>query len=901
MQPTKKKKRLGEMLVEAGVIDRLQLRSALIQQEQWGKPLGRTLVEMRLVTEDQLVRTLSEQLHLPTIDLGAVTFAPEALAFLPEAFCREHECLPFAYDTKNRFLDIAMSDVQNQLLYDTLRVRTRCNVRPFLAGPDAIRDAIERAFGQNLMEMELQFQLSENLFDFGLDDPVQEELRHVDPAVRPTTGLQEVIPSAAAAAVAAATSQTPSRSIPNVAGPFSAPPNGGTQGPAPNTTGPFAAVPQAAPGPYGGYAPQPFMPQPGFPQAPLQQHPSYPGIPVDALAQSFPAYPTPIPQPAGITPVGLGELVMRQQMLEERLANATARIQQHEVFLQRLLGDLRGLFGQLAQMNLIDAQPDHPLLPHPGRGKQPAPTPVPVPELEAVPELEPVPILVPVQPAELLELPLPPPARPSPSALPPPPAGMSLPPPGPSRSRSAPHAAAPVEQPRPRSVTPARVEAQPEPPRRPAREPALAAPRTEGAPAPLVTAPRRPVSREIRPAAPRLPTGAEAELPLLELPADTPTAVAMDLGTTRSSVATVVNGRVSVLKLPGGDWDIPSVVGFRADGQVVLGKNARRMLSTDVENVIASPKRLLGRRFDEPALGPYLAQLGMKATAGRQNDIVLHSRGRQLSVTEACAHLLKLLRLVGERTLGRPVHDVILTVPATSGERQLRALSAAAATAELRVVEFLHEPVAAAMACMFDEACDGRVAVYDFGGGTFDFSVVELGAEAMQVVATSGDSWLGGDDFDSALAAAAANACWQQHKVELRNQAHHWQALLVACESAKRALSQLEEAVVRLPGAIRKGDTEAAFEWTVTRKKFAELTRGIVERSLESCQEALTVAKMRPQDLNAIYLSGGTSYIPSVQEAVAAFFNKPPRVVIPPERMVVVGAAVHGALMPSGD
>ena len=383
---------------------------------------------------------------------------------------------------------------------------------------------------------------------------------------------------------------------------------------------------------------------------------------------------------------------------------------------------------------------------------------------------------------------------------------------------------------------------------------------------------------------------------MLELPPDAQTAVAMDLGTTRSSVATVVDGRVSVLKLPGGDWDIPSVVGFRSDGSVVLGKVARRMLSSDPQNAIASPKRLLGRRIDEPALGPYLAQLGMTATAGPRNDIVLHSHGRSLSVTEACAHLLKLLRLVAERSLGRPVREVILTVPATSGERQLSALSAAAAQADLRVLEFLHEPVAASMACIFDEACEGRIAVYDFGGGTFDFSVVELGGETMQVIATAGDSWLGGDDFDAALAAAAANACWQQHKVELRNQAHFWQALLVAAEAAKRQLTEAEEAVVRLPGAIHKGDTESAFEFPVTRRQFAELTRGIVQRSLESCEEALVSQKMAPQDVNVVYLSGGTSYIPSVQESVANFFGKAPRIAIPPERMVVVGAAVHGAL-----
>lgn len=169
----------------------------------------------------------------------------------------------------------------------------------------------------------------------------------------------------------------------------------------------------------------------------------------------------------------------------------------------------------------------------------------------------------------------------------------------------------------------------------------------------------------------------------------------------------------------------------------------------------------------------------------------------------------------------------------------------------------------------------------------------------MEVVATSGDSWLGGDDFDAALASAAANACWQQHRVELRHQAQYWQALLVRAERAKCALSEEEETVLRLPGVLRGSAGEADFEFPVTRKAFAKMTKGIVDRSLETCQEALASANIGPEDLSAIYLSGGTSYIPAVREGVAAFFGREPRTVVPPERMVVLGAAVHGALMGS--
>jgi hypothetical protein len=876
MQP-KKKKRLGELMVDAGFIDKLQLRAALAQQEQWGKPLGRTLVEMRLVTEEQLIRVLSEQLNLPTIDVSTVRPSPDALVFLDEAFCRRHECLPFAYNEKHHFLDIAVSDIQDQGLYDTLRVRTRCNIRVYLAGPDAIRDAVERAFGQNLSDMELQFQLSENLFDFGVEEDL--DPRHVDPAVRPPTGTHGAVhPTAAMAG-------------PTPTGPFPAPPS---------PTGPFPAtpgIPQQPPW----HAAAAFGAPPAQPTGgplPVQGPGAFP-------AMTYPQSAAPMGMAAlsGVSPsLASPELELRQHVLEARLASALAKIERQDALLQQLVMHLRGVVAQLAQVNLIDLPPNHPLLPQPAVAPPAAAptTPTPIPPLQALasaaPGLRPEPVLRPIDREPLLR-PIPEP-EPLLRPIPGPVLRPVDPPAAPQRRRTSDPAAPVVRQQRDAGAT--------------GGTPHPSSPSSRGEPelisldggeerhGGLVTAPQRPSAAEVRPSPARAVAGAEPMLPMLELPAGTQTAVAMDLGTTRSSVAAVVDGRVSVLKLPGGDWDIPSVVGFRSDGSVVLGKVARRMLSDDSANAIASPKRLLGRRFDEPGLRPYLAQLGMKSTGDARNDIVLHSHQRTVAITEVCAHLLNLLRLVAERNLGRAVREVILTVPATSGERQLRALSAAAAKAELHVLEFLHEPVAAAMACIFDEACEGRIAVYDFGGGTFDFSIVEIGGDTMQVIGTSGDSWLGGDDFDAALAAAAANACWQQHKVELRNQAHHWQALLLAAETAKRALSEREEAVVRLPGAIRRPDGEAPFEYPVTRRQFAELTRGIVERSLESCQEALAMTKMRPQDLNAVFLSGGTSYIPSVQGAVADFFGKQPRVVIPPERMVVVGAAAHGALIPPG-
>ena len=413
------------------------------------------------------------------------------------------------------------------------------------------------------------------------------------------------------------------------------------------------------------------------------------------------------------------------------------------------------------------------------------------------------------------------------------------------------------------------------------------------------SAPRRkprPAAEAVKPATP--PTELDRALPLVHVPPGATPVVAMDLGTTRSSVAAVIDGQVSVLKLPGGDWDMPSVVGFRQDGSVMLGKAARKMLASDPENAISSPKRLLGRRFDERALQPYIASLGMKSLRGSRGEVMLEARGKVITITEACAHILNLLRLVAEKNLGREVHEVILTTPVSFTDQQYAALGEAAELADLRVVEFVDEPVAATLACVSDPFCKGLVAVFDFGGGTFDFSVVDVGAEVMEVVTSAGDAWLGGDDFDQALASSAANGFWQQTKIELRNQAYQWQRLVVRAEATKRALSEQEEATLELKGAALTKDGTIDLQLPITREQFADLSREIIQRALDTCREALELNDLKPTDLSAVYLSGGTTYIPAVRTAVAEYFGKDPRIVVPPERAVLIGAAVHGALNP---
>jgi molecular chaperone DnaK len=213
----------------------------------------------------------------------------------------------------------------------------------------------------------------------------------------------------------------------------------------------------------------------------------------------------------------------------------------------------------------------------------------------------------------------------------------------------------------------------------------------------------------------------------------------------------------------------------------------------------------------------------------------------------------------------------------------------------MRSVEIIDEPTAAALAYSFDRSYQGLIAVYDFGGGTFDFSVADVGAADIQIVSTAGDNWLGGDDFDEVLSRAAANAFWREHGIELEKQVVQWQRLMLAAEAAKRDLSAREETVLELPEAALTATGPLHLRFPLSRTKFSELSRPIIERSLDTCREALELCEQKATDLSAVYLSGGTCYIPAVREAVTSFFGKAPKVSIPPERAVVIGAAMYAA------
>jgi actin-like ATPase involved in cell morphogenesis len=742
------KKSLEELLLDAELVNEKQLWAARSEQGRRSGNLPRTLLELQLVEEGPLVEVLARHLNLQLADLVAAPPTAEARELLEAEFCRAHLVLPFAFHAHGRHLDVAMFDPSDAAVFDAIRVKTNCNVRPHLATPSAIRAALERA-DRTLAPgvTELQFKLASE------------------------TELVEE------------------------------------------------------------------------------------------------------PRPRAVTEEELGEVVARIAELAARVdrlqETEAASATRFDALESRVETALRFLLSNLLRQSLLPAPP--PGLCDPEAIAPPEASASPLAERPAPPiSTEPVSVALSRRLAAL------------------------------GGPRAEAHGGSDFEE----DDVPLVVELSARQPTdsgiQIVVEPVAHAPRADRTPAPSVAATPRSPPRASPPPTPATapPTargrGAPTQ-PLLEVPHASGRLVAIDFGTTRSSIGTLVDGRIDALRLPGGDWDIPSVVGFRRDGTVMLGHAAREMRSVDPANVIASPKRILGRRADEPDAQAFLQNLALASRAGPDREILLESRGRTITVVEVCAHLLHLLRLVAERHLRQEVRDVLLTTPVTFGEHQNQALLRAAELASLNVLELVDEPLAASLSNQSDPDFHGMVAVYDFGGGTFDFSVCEVQAGGQRMVATAGDRWLGGDDLDEAIASAAANAFWRAHRIELRHQASEWQRLLVAAERAKRQLSVAEDAVVVLEEAAMTSRGPIRLEFPLVRAEVAKLAAPCIERSLETCRSALEQSDLAPSDLSAVFLSGGTCYVPSVREAVARFFGKEPRSCVPPERAVLVGAALKGA------
>ncbi len=373
-------------------------------------------------------------------------------------------------------------------------------------------------------------------------------------------------------------------------------------------------------------------------------------------------------------------------------------------------------------------------------------------------------------------------------------------------------------------------------------------------------------------------------------------AVGIDLGTSNSCVAIARKRRVDVLPNAFGERTTASVVNIGADGSITVGNSAKANIIHDPTNTIYSAKRLIGRYFFSEEVKKAKAICSYKIVEGENHSVRIQIREEAFSLPEVGAMVLRELKSIAESRLGGPVAKAVVTVPAYFNDNQRQATRDAARIAGLEVLRILNEPTAAALAYGFGKVLHQKVAVYDLGGGTFDISVLEIGEDVFEVLSTSGDTFLGGDDFDDRLIDWLADDFLAREGINLRNDPFALEKLKVAAENAKKGLSIEDRVEIEIPDIITVPDgSSRGIQRTLTTEEFWALTSDLVVRTFKVCDEALQEAGIVARDLDGVILVGGPTRLPGIRKAVAEYFQQEPRHDVDPDEVVAMGAAIHAA------
>ena len=371
--------------------------------------------------------------------------------------------------------------------------------------------------------------------------------------------------------------------------------------------------------------------------------------------------------------------------------------------------------------------------------------------------------------------------------------------------------------------------------------------------------------------------------------------IGIDLGTTNSVVAVMEGGDPVVITNPEGSRTTPSVVGFTKDGDRVVGQVAKRQAVTNPENTIFSIKRFMGRRHDEVSeemkIVPYHV---IKAPNG---DARIEAQGKQYSPPEVSAMILQKMRDAAEQYLGQKISKAVVTVPAYFNDSQRQATKDAGKIAGLEVLRIVNEPTAAALAYGLDKKKDETIAVFDFGGGTFDISILEVGEGVVEVKSTNGDTHLGGDNLDQRVIDWMVTEFKKDQGIDLSQDRMALQRLKEAAEKAKMELSTLSETDINLPFVTADQSGPKHLNMRLTRAKFEQLVDDLLERTLEPCRKALKDAGLQSSDIDEVVLVGGSTRIPKVQELVKRLFGKDPHRGVNPDEVVAVGAAIQAGVL----
>ncbi len=371
--------------------------------------------------------------------------------------------------------------------------------------------------------------------------------------------------------------------------------------------------------------------------------------------------------------------------------------------------------------------------------------------------------------------------------------------------------------------------------------------------------------------------------------------IGIDLGTTNSVVAVMEGGEPTVITNLEGARTTPSVVAFQNDGTRLVGAPAKRQAVTNPTNTIASIKRFMGRRHHE--VGDEEKQVAYKLVGGPDELVKVDVGDKQYSAPEISAMVLQSLKEAAERYLGETVDRAVITVPAYFNDAQRQATKDAGAIAGLTVERIINEPTAATLAYGTDKDKEGKVAVYDLGGGTFDISILDIGDGVFEVLATNGDTHLGGDDFDETLISYVAEEFKKAQGIDVRQDPMALQRLKEACEKAKIELSSGTSTDINLPFITADASGPKHLQQTLTRATFESLTIDLVQRSIEPCRKALEDAGLKPSDIDDVLLVGGSTRIPMVVEKVKEFFQREPNKGVNPDEVVALGAAIQGGVL----
>ena len=377
--------------------------------------------------------------------------------------------------------------------------------------------------------------------------------------------------------------------------------------------------------------------------------------------------------------------------------------------------------------------------------------------------------------------------------------------------------------------------------------------------------------------------------------------IGIDLGTTNSVVAVMEGSEPTVIANQEGSRTTPSVVAFARDGERLVGQIARRQAVTNPDKTIYSIKRFMGRRFNEVAeevgMVPYRV---VKSGNSDAADVRVQIDDKQYAPPEISAMVLQKLKEAAEDHLGEPVTEAVITVPAYFNDSQRQATKDAGKIAGLDVKRIINEPTAAALAYGLDKKTDETIAVYDFGGGTFDISILEVGDNVVEVKATNGDTHLGGDNFDQRIIEWLTSEFKKEQGIDLSGDPMAMQRLKEAAEKAKCELSTVAETEINLPFITADASGPKHMLMRLSRAKFEQMVDDLVARSIDPCKLALKDAGLSPSDIDEVILVGGSTRMPKVQAAVKQLFGKEPNKTVNPDEVVAVGAAVQGGVL-AGD